>query len=556
MPGSIAFITYETPFAPCGGVAAVMGQLPSRLATATGSPTFVITPFHYKIDRTISLENQMREIGQVQVQHSGTLVAISVLMLERDGAWIFLKPESLDYFSGTRHPYDVGQTQIEIAVNLLRDALLFGVAVSRALPLISPGASWKLMTQDWEAATAVMALSASPLANIQTYLTLHNSYDSGVTDQHLLDFGINPTRCPGSTVLDRALPLVQLPVFTVSDQFALDLTNEILQAEVMAPHLKHKLAPRLVGINNGPFTSLAIDIKALHQAKLGDYNQLHAWKAAKRENALQALDTFTPTAEKPIWGDLARFKRDDAPWFVMAGRDDSRQKGYDIAFSAIAGFLKQPDRARFLFFPIPGDEDLAGLSFLKKLAQEFPESVLVLPFLFKEGFMAALQGANFGIMPSLYEPFGMANEFYLNGTLGIGRATGGILQQIVPLRSAASFSHAVQTRTQLWYGASAFPTGLLYRERDDLPSAVMDWQAINASQYDLNGSSLDRIQGRQPLSLIKAMVKELQLAILDGVYLFQERPELYYQMLIEGVAYIQRTFSWERSAQAYARYLD
>ena len=37
---------------------------------------------------------------------------------------------------------------------------------------------------------------------------------------------------------------------------------------------------------------------------------------------------------------------------------------------------------------------------------------MVLPFIFVEGYRAALQGAAFGVMPSLYEPFGMANEFY------------------------------------------------------------------------------------------------------------------------------------------------
>jgi hypothetical protein len=39
------------------------------------------------------------------------------------------------------------------------------------------------------------------------------------------------------------------------------------------------------------------------------------------------------------------------------------------------------------------------------------------------------------------------------------------------------------------------------------------------------------------------MSHELCLALGDGVRLFQAEPDLYYQMLTEGVAFIQRTFT-------------
>jgi hypothetical protein len=41
-----------------------------------------------------------------------------------------------------------------------------------------------------------------------------------------------------------------------------------------------------------------------------------------------------------LWGDISQFEKDDATWFVMAGRDDSRQKGYDVlARARPAGYL-------------------------------------------------------------------------------------------------------------------------------------------------------------------------------------------------------------------------
>jgi glycogen synthase len=352
------------------------------------------------------------------------------------------------------------------------------------------------------------------------------------------------------------LPLVRQPVFTVSDQFALDFTEEILQAEVMAPHLRGNLLSKLIGIPNGLFTEVAVDSQALNAARRGDFSALDGWKAANRGKFLQALDNFQPSAEEPLWGDLRKFQRDAVPWFVLAGRDDPRQKGYDVACQAIASFLEAGGRGQFLFFPIPGDEGLEGLAFLQRLVQAFPERVLALPFIFKEGFFSALRGSSFGIMPSFYEPFGMANEFYLNGSIGIARATGGLVQQIVPLRAAASFSHAVQTRIERYFSTDAHPSGILYRERDGLPSAVNDWRGINAAEYRTGEGRPNRVEQRQNYPLFCAMAEELCLALKDAGRLYDEQPALYYRMLVAGIDHIVNNFSWERAAQSYLRYLD
>jgi glycogen synthase len=255
-------------------------------------------------------------------------------------------------------------------------------------------------------------------------------------------------------------------------------------------------------------------------------------------------------------------KRADLPWFVMAGRDDPRQKGYDVAAEAIRSLLKKRGnglRAQFLFFPIPGDEGRGGLNFLRALAKDYPANILVLPFIFQEGYLAALQGAAFGVMPSFYEPFGMANEFYLNGAVGIGRATGGLLQQIVPLRSIPSFTPSVQHRASRWHSVSAASTGLLYREPDDIGDVAGDWRAFNAAGY-LSRPERDRLGERRAYRLFAEMSRSLERALADAIEI-HARPAgssgvpLYFAMLVEGVAHIQKSFSWERSAAEYSRYL-
>jgi glycogen synthase len=542
---NIAFVSYETPFAPCGGIAAVMGRLPAKVQSVSHIDSVVVTPLHYRIEKMASL-GRSRE-GSFGVPLADRTVVFHVYRHDDKLPYYFLQPEDRRYFAGQKHPYDVGGEA------LLHDALLFGAAVPRALHLIDPGKRWTLLLQDWEGATAVLAMADRP-GRSRSFVTLHNSYDCTVSNDHLAYFGIQPESCPGGTVLQRALPLTELPVFTVSEQFAHDLTEDVLQTQVLAPQLQLTLKPRLVGIENGPFVDLAVDAKALAAAESGNFSLLTDWKATHRKSFLAALSALTPGTDKPVWGDIARFERDDSPWFVMAGRDDSRQKGYDVLAWAAELFLEGRGKGRFLFFPIPGDEGVAGLGFLRKLAERFPQNVLVFPFLFREGFVGALRGAAYGVMPSLYEPFGMANEFYLNGTVAIGRATGGIVQQIAPLRTAASFGNQVAERTARWHAPSAAPTGFLYHEVEGISSEAGDWRAINAARYDRNGSANDRVEERCRYPLFRSMAAELHRALEDAAGVIRDDPQLYFRMLSAGIRHIQKNFSWTRAALDYMRH--
>ncbi len=549
----IAFVTYETPYAPCGGIAAVMARLPSHVAKASGLPVAVITPFHHRIAKTSSLA--MEPAGSFGLPWGGTALRVDLLRYGEEGSWIFVQVEDPRFFAGVRHPYDVAASPGETGSALLRDSLLFGAAAARALDVLDPHARWVLLLQDWEAATAALALAGKDRRH-RCYLTLHNSYDSPASNWDLLVAGMNPDACPGETVLDRALNRVEWPVFTVSEPFSLELTEDLLQAEILAPHLKDRLRTRLVGVNNGPFADLAVPEQIVAEAACGKFGALLSWKEAGRKEFLKALESLASGGQGPVWGEPGRFQKDDAPWFVLAGRDDARQKGYDVAVEAAASVLEQGAEARFLFFPIPGDEGVEGLGFLKDLAERFPEKVLAMPFRFREGYFWALRGAAFGVMPSFYEPFGMANEFYLNGAAGIGRATGGILLQIIPLRAAASFSRAVESRASRWHASSASPTGILYREPDDLPHALEDWRAIHEDSCGDGNRSRGRLERRRGLRLFRAMAEELRIAFLDGIRLFAQTPGLYCAMLAEGIQHIRRSFSWERAAREYLRRIE
>jgi glycosyltransferase involved in cell wall biosynthesis len=579
MPSIIAFVTYEAPWFRCGGLAAVMDRLPTAVRSASSVPTIVITPFHVSTDAGNHIASLPSEqVGRVSVPYQSGSLPVTVFRLDAEGVvWCFLKVEGAApgsepaFFAGRRHPFDLPHA------TLVRDALVFGAGVVRALPVIAhnleaESPDWQLVLQDWEAATSALAFVSHGDLRGRLFLALHNSYDTyappadqlmpgGSLWPGLHRVGIQTEHCPGQTMLERAFSVVERPVFTVSDRFASELTEDLLQRDIMVPHLQatlRRMPMPILGVDNGPFTDLVIPHDCLKQAASGDISGLAAWKA--REKA-KARDTLGKPPPDPVlrWGDVPA-AGNDGPWLIMAGRDDPRQKGYDVAAAAVEGYLARrygtPGCARFLFFPVPGDEGVAGLGFLKALAERFNTCVLVCLGRWDEGFGAALRGSVFGLVPSLYEPFGMAGELYLaGGCVAIARATGGNVQQVIPLRASAACSRAVEVRADAYHSRSAHPTGLLFRERDDIASAARDWAAINDARYDSKGGTPTRVEARRQYALFEAMVKELRIGIEEGLRLYSEQPDLYFSMVAAGVAHIQRTFSWNRAAQEYLRYL-
>lgn len=558
--GMLGTVAFEGPFVPYAGITAVIRQSAAPLASASDVPSVVILPFHHRVINTG--DSAQNHIGSVSVPFDADMIDVEIIQVDQ---CLFLKPSDQRFFAGASHPYDLP------GHDLLRDALFFGAAVARGLPVIAAhygheGSAWGLICHDWESVTAALALAGEPQHRL--LLVLHNVYDGaisgiGLSDHMLRQVGIAAETCPGPpmrespTVLQRALclPTLTRSVLAVSDQFAADVCDDIYLAETLAPHLRGELQDRIRGNDNGLFAPLKVPPQALADAARGITRPLQNWKLGGRTDFIAALRKHESSESEPIWGNPDAFIGADAPetiWFVTGGRDDARQRGHDVLAGAVPETLREIPLARFLFFVMPGEEGLEGMRFLKELTERHPEQVLALPFRFVDGYLPALRAANWAVMPSLYGPFESANEFYLLGAApGIARACGGLIQQIIPLRASRTFSKAVQNRVAGWHAASSHPTGILYRESDDLPTAHDDWKAINEAAYLPHG---DRLQQRQHQPLFRAMVRELRMAIADGVHVCQDE-KLYYAMIAEGVGYLRRTFSWDRNAEELVRTL-
>jgi glycogen synthase len=225
---------------------------------------------------------------------------------------------------------------------------------------------------------------------------------------------------------------------------------------------------------------------------------------------------------------------------LMAGRADPNQKGYDLAAWAVENFLHNMGQAGFVFLPMPGERGFEDLGFISKLALKYPENILVLPFRLQKGYPQIIQACHFGLMPSFYEPFGMANEFYQNGCAGLGRATGGLASQIIDAEMDFSLCPWLVPKTQIKNS-----TGILFREEIFLEQADSLWQDI------FNKNRKDNLQYRKQNPLYASMAKAMESSLFRAVDMCAQRPREFHQMILGGMDYINEAFSWERSAEIY-----
>ncbi len=520
-------IAPESPQTPGGGIAPVL-----KMRRAVDKDSILLTPLHAQAKgapRTDALEN----IQNFTVRYQGQALPMR-LLFDRDTVTYFVDAEGCipdaPVFAGSPTPYNTD--------HLLRDALLLALAAAEVLPAIEKRHGIRIIeVQDWQCAAVALVLRERLIT-----ITLHNVYDSGpVSDELLLRFGINPALCPGPsgedspTILQRALPLTRGAFRTVSEGFG--RFDEPFQG-LLAGHLQPVFHERgVVGVDNGPFKAMADGL--LEHLVPPNPAGFREWKSTFRREALLALQSFPDSPENPVWGDRSCLGIDDL-WFMMAGRNDPRQKGFEVAAEACSLYLEGGGTAKFVFCPLVPADRLADVESLKTLAANFPRNVLVFAG-FCPSFPAFRKGADFGILASHYEPFGMANEYYFDGVAVVARATGGLLQQVIPLVGCQAYSDAVRKRVP---ATSGHPTGILYREPDNISSDLTGWRLLNDVENNPD-------QWRSS-ALCRSMISELALA-LDDAERVAAIPSLYADMAVAGALHIQNTFSWQRNKAEYDR---
>lgn len=534
---NLVFCSFENRFAKAGGLAAVtMNILPYLKEVNAIGNVILLTPFYPEL-----MGSRLRTTGiTFTVSFNRKNVNVEIFKYTwryRDPARgslaeYYLKADGFFEAGGrSKDPYVYDESNNEAnAAALSENSLFFSYAAPHAMRALGITRDIVFHLHEWQTAlislTAKEAMLNGTLESCGTIQTIHNSFDSpvswrllsGIMDrsrkQKLAEF-------PGvdRTAYQIGLELVDAPITTVSANFAKEFTTDILMTEYFAPHLQSIFRKSGVyGVNNGTFVKFSDKYPKREEHTV---EEVRAIKLKRRKSLLSVLSRYKPEerfGELSYKGGSITRLPENIPIVVMSGRLDPLQKGYDIMLRAVERFRK--DEIKVILTPMP--VDYSDLDYFYEVACKCKGNVTVFPIKMKRGYQELQEGATFGVMPSIYEPFGAAIEYMASGTVNIGRATGGLVDQITK------------------------DCGYLYRE-----DAVF-YTLENITSFI---ASDDIVQLRKTNPWAESMADNLYDALKKAVNVYADHPDKYYSMVLNGFKKAGE-FSWGANAKNYYQVYD
>ena len=280
-----------------------------------------------------------------------------------------------------------------------------------------------LHAHDWHAALAVYLLCANQsdtfFANTHAVLTVHNLPFMGAgTQEALADYGI-------PAAVD-----ARLPAWAQTQPLPMGMAAADYLTTVSPTYAREILTPE--------FGSGLQDFLQLRAGTLyGILNGLDedAWNPAADAALAQPFDARS--LEKRAANKKALLKEMDlpdlnVPLLVFVGRMD-RQKGVDLAVDALRQIADLPWQAILL-----GTGDLGLQSAVLRLEAEFPLRVKAAVRFDAQLSRRMYAGGDMLLMPSRYEPCGLAQMIAMRyGCIPVARATGGLRDTILDQQDAA-----------------------------------------------------------------------------------------------------------------------
>ena len=400
----ILFVTSEcTPLAQTGGLGDMVSGL-SKALKKRGHDVRIVMPLYQSIDR----HKHGISFSRTCCVHFGRGEELGVGIFE--GKVGEVPVWFIDYGRYFDRPY---------LYNGEEDSFRFGV-LSKAALQVCKDTGWiphVAHTHDWMTAMSAVFLKTwdrvlSPLSNTGSVITIHNIGYQGKFGPEVLPFyGLGgdymaPDRFEDFGMVNLLKAGIQYAdmVTTVSPTYANEIRGPI-GGMGLAPYLINR-HDRVSGILNGVDDEVwnpATDKHLPANFSVGNM----AGKAACKQ-ALQEKFGLTVDPAIPLFAIISRF----AP-----------QKGFDL----IRGALPQALRDMIMQVVVLGTGDPFTENFFRWLHDAFPKSANA-HIGFDSGLSHLMEaGADFFIMPSLYEPCGL-NQMYssLYGALPIVRATGGL----------------------------------------------------------------------------------------------------------------------------------
>jgi glycogen synthase len=526
---NVVYCSFENRFAKSGGLAAVsVNILPYLKEINKISNVVLMTPLYTRIIDKSKLEPTGKSFF---VPYGGDFVKTQIYKFTcaynkpKAGTLEEYYLEAQGFFEAKKEPYLYYKDDSKKNDAALKESsLFFCKAVPLALQALGIEENILFHLQEWQTAlvslTSKEALLNGNLKSCVSIQTIHNPYDSFIEKESfikILDESLKGRISVGNgmTAYQIGLQLTDAPISTVSDNFAKEFTNDILQSEYFAPHLQELFKERrIIGVNNGTFIEFS---KQFPKRGKHTIQEIKGIKLRNRKELLNVLNTYKPLER---FGELSYQNKsiielpDNIPLFVMSGRLDPNQKGFDVFLQAIELF--GIDEIKVILSPMPIRE--ADLDYFREVAEKFKGNLTVFPIRMEKGYSELQIGSTFGVMPSIYEPFGAAIEYMVNGTVNIARATGGLVDQIEDNKC-----------------------GLLSRETANF------YKIDRIKDFMQSGH---KVQNRKTNPWAISMADELYKVIKKAIDLYQNKEDEYYKLVLNGLKQAEK-FGWEKSAEKY-----
>ena len=421
MPESIKilFLAAEAePFVKIGGLGDVSGSLPraiqnlSMIETSGIKPDVrLVLPLHKLIVRT-----GFHSIGRIKIKRGAGTIPAEVYETNLEGCPVY-------FIDGD--PIQSSESVYSTDSKLDGEKYSFFSMAALELPELIQWTPDILHANDWHSSLALYASHGShgsaPNRKPARVITVHNlAYLGPNLHELLIGYGINPvpTNLPGWSG-EIPLPLglwAADAITTVSPSFA----QQMLEPET-GGGLRGFLRSRestLFGILNGldtksynPSTDAALETP-FDIARINDRH--------KNKISLQAQLGLTADMDIPLFGVVSRM---------------DRQKGVDLVLRAMKAIKKQEWQMVILGTGDPTLEQQA-----LELEKQLPEKVRILTRFDEVMARRIYAGADCLLMPSRYEPCGLAQMIAMRyGCVPLVRATGGLKDTVTHLETGIVF---------------------------------------------------------------------------------------------------------------------
>ncbi|WP_096189887.1 glycogen synthase [Evansella halocellulosilytica] len=401
---NVLYVASEcTPFIKTGGLADVIGSLPSALSTNEKMNVRVILPLYDEIAE--EWKNEMKFKAIIPVEVGWRNQTAELYTLDHEGIMYYFIANSF-YFTrkGVYGYYDDGERFV-----FFSKAVITSLEYLDIVPDI-------LHAHDWQAGlTVAFAKIYQPIKHLKTIFTIHNMKYQGVIPNEMYDdlFSLPPEHLSGME-WDGMINCLKAGIFhadkvtTVSPTYAEELKDPYF-SEGLHPVLQDRQVD-FIGILNGVDTDEYHPLKDPHV----DVNYRYS-RSKKQENKVELQKQLGI----PI--------NESTPLYVMVTRL-VEQKGLHLVQHILEEFLQ--DDVQFV---ILGTGEAEFEDYFSYIAHRYSEKV-VAKLTFNEALSRKLYASgDFFIMPSKFEPCGLSQLIALQyKTVPIVRETGGLKDTVIP----------------------------------------------------------------------------------------------------------------------------